>query len=1501
MIAEYIGNNQFRVEENYTVEFKIGRRIKADCGINGYKYSTVLSSSYSSPYTTVTILDDALTSNLVSVLYGIINVGEEGSLPNHTHDVSEGQGGVLPYIGIPELNTCSGVLQVQINDKPDNIVVVDKEDLSGGLVTEIWGKNTGDIFPSFMEDTYISVSSPSSNFSSENILYFAKATYTDYRKSLFKFYIKDSIGVKNITSAIFKLYCTDAGTSTVNIHRVLKNWTLGEATYNDYKFNTTWNSAGCNAGTSVPVDDSTTYDYYNQAVCTSSSVALNEWFTMDITSIVQDWSQGVHNEYGIVLVGSSNDYSVSAATSNEGADGFRPKLEISYYTDASIDIETLLDGQIAVTSGEFYNMYTLNKVEAKWVVNDGNKYQSVSDLPTNSAFIINIGTKAYVVENSLWREWDGTAWQTTGSFLNLTDTPDTYFETKGRVACSTGSGVAWVDAIIPDGRQGLLVSFDQDFKYGEYVGLNLDTDIISYTAGVTDITGLISDITVISGTMADRLGICLTPDVGSFDYGVTDDGKARIIFNATNAYISCNEVAPYIAATNKCTMHARVKFPLNLSSTQEGILGVHTNTGANCAIVFWYSDKAVKLYSDTNGTSTGIVVYNDTVDITLVINKASNYMKLFVDGVLIGSNAFSYTINSNYRFSFGQDWDSNTASDFFSGEIIQFARIYNNSLVDSEIMEIIEELNKTQDEVNNTVLVNLRNKVNDTGRWIAYTNTHVLPIRALDSGPKNISGTDNIVIDIYPREFSLSALTEVPTPSGGLFLKRSDDNYSYEWALPDTSAPPTSGVWNYGETTLSGVGDIYCNDIHTASNTVYIGDLKLSSYGNSLLIGNDVVKTTTSGGSSLDIQTFLDLTDTPITYSGHTDELLKVTVSGIEFMKLPPYNMFTAASGLPSGGNPSDVYLNFSTGDVYKYDLVGGASYYETVKFNTTSMTHAASATLNGNVINLSDGSNTTYWQCAINTNQWVSIDIGLTKTIYKVILAGGSDGVDRVVKNFRIEGSVNNTNWDVIYTGITVMAAGPQEFIFPDVSAPYRYWRLYMIDNWGSILQMNRFELYVGHTPDDYLWQIQGNVRTTTFKDLTDTPNTYSGTEGMFAQSTGSGIVWATVSGSGTGASTFIELTDTPSSYSNGKFAQSTASGIVWTTISGLEGAPGATGADGTDGNIWLSGTGAPSSLLGGNNDFYFDEENGDIYVKDVPSTTNILSGGTISSTTPPVTGLSNVLDGNISTFTAVGQAGSYYGQLDNEIKYDLGAGNETIVTSERHYAGYATCHIFTIQGSNNDIDWHILHSGESLYGGWYESGVFTNTTAYRYYRILCTRAGNGFSLAEWQLIGATYVWDKKFNTRGPAGATASGIAFLDLVDTPDVYSTGKFAQSTTSGIVWATVSGGGTGTSYGELELTYASDIVLDFSEYNLQSVILTGNTNFTFTNMTNGKPCVLNVIQDAQGNRSATFQSNIRWPQGVIPTTSSGSGLYDIFTFIQTRGTICGSCSAAFQLGV
>jgi hypothetical protein len=143
------------------------------------------------------------------------------------------------------------------------------------------------------------------------------------------------------------------------------------------------------------------------------------------------------------------------------------------------------------------------------------------------------------------------------------------------------------------------------------------------------------------------------------------------------------------------------------------------------------------------------------------------------------------------------------------------------------------------------------------------------------------------------------------------------------------------------------------------------------------------------------------------------------------------------------------------------------SSFYSNTKFNTSSMPHTYSTILNGSATYLSDGSNSSYWQTYYYDGiyEWISIDLGIAKTIYKIILSSGYESVTRCIRNFRIEGSPNNISWSTVYTGACTASTGAQEFMFPNPSSSYRYWRLYVFDNWGSnLLQINRFELYYGY-----------------------------------------------------------------------------------------------------------------------------------------------------------------------------------------------------------------------------------------------------------------------------------------------------------------------------------------------------------------------------------------------------------------------------------------------------
>lgn len=97
--ANYVSPSGFTVITNRTDEFTVDRRVKANCGIDGYKFCTITSSSYSNPNTTInlTATSDNLTSNLTDVYYGI-SEGLSGSVPIHNHNGNEGSGGGISQL-----------------------------------------------------------------------------------------------------------------------------------------------------------------------------------------------------------------------------------------------------------------------------------------------------------------------------------------------------------------------------------------------------------------------------------------------------------------------------------------------------------------------------------------------------------------------------------------------------------------------------------------------------------------------------------------------------------------------------------------------------------------------------------------------------------------------------------------------------------------------------------------------------------------------------------------------------------------------------------------------------------------------------------------------------------------------------------------------------------------------------------------------------------------------------------------------------------------------------------------------------------------------------------------------------------------------------------------------------------------------------------------------------------------------------------------------------------
>lgn len=126
MLAIYVSQNQFIVYGNKTSDFAAGRRLKLDNGVDGVAYTSVQSSSYTDPSTTVSINSNSVTTNLSSVLYGIINTGEEGSLPAHNHTNSNGNGGLISFNSLLDTENISTVASFTDLDDTPNSYVSDK-------------------------------------------------------------------------------------------------------------------------------------------------------------------------------------------------------------------------------------------------------------------------------------------------------------------------------------------------------------------------------------------------------------------------------------------------------------------------------------------------------------------------------------------------------------------------------------------------------------------------------------------------------------------------------------------------------------------------------------------------------------------------------------------------------------------------------------------------------------------------------------------------------------------------------------------------------------------------------------------------------------------------------------------------------------------------------------------------------------------------------------------------------------------------------------------------------------------------------------------------------------------------------------------------------------------------------------------------------------------------------------------------------------------------------
>lgn len=153
--------------------------------------------------------------------------------------------------------------------------------------------------------------------------------------------------------------------------------------------------------------------------------------------------------------------------------------------------------------------------------------------------------------------------------------------------------------------------------------------------------------------------------------------------------------------------------------------------------------------------------------------------------------------------------------------------------------------------------------------------------------------------------------------------------------------------------------------------------------------------------------------------------------------------------------------------------------------------------------------------------------------------------------------------------------------------------------------------------------------------------------------------------------------------------------------------------------------------------------------------SDTNVLTGGTASASSYYGTLVpANAVDGNTGTIWYADDAWPSW------LKYDLGAGVTKTVTRIRIYTKPSNGCLsnFSLEGSNNDSDWTSLGTRAATNTSGWQEFSFSNSTAYRYYRLYITSSHGpaGPDLYEWQAFESSAPSTRVLECPIFAGATA-------------------------------------------------------------------------------------------------------------------------------------------------
>lgn len=133
LAASFVDADTFLVAGDYIADFVVNRKIRGNCGVDGYKYTVVTSGSYAAPNSTVNLTADSddLTANLTAVDWSVVKPGTAGNIPLHSHADEDAGGNALGTFTTSQVNAAgSGGLKLYDDAGTAGIIVQD-----GGTVS----------------------------------------------------------------------------------------------------------------------------------------------------------------------------------------------------------------------------------------------------------------------------------------------------------------------------------------------------------------------------------------------------------------------------------------------------------------------------------------------------------------------------------------------------------------------------------------------------------------------------------------------------------------------------------------------------------------------------------------------------------------------------------------------------------------------------------------------------------------------------------------------------------------------------------------------------------------------------------------------------------------------------------------------------------------------------------------------------------------------------------------------------------------------------------------------------------------------------------------------------------------------------------------------------------------------------------------------------------------------------------------------------------------------